>query len=298
MRIQPLSTYLPRCLFLIALGCLTACGTTKLESKWRDRPVAIDGADDDWSRAKFIIENTPVTMGLLNDDEHLYLSLTTMDRPLQMQIARRGFTVWFDPKGGKSKKYGIRFPLGDPLIGRRDQLAFGGMPGYGRPPGYPSPGGFGDTEDTSLDRTRLQTLFDELLQINELEILVQGAEPYRLLPGQEADLDVEVVYADGRLVYELKIGLSRLDPPLRSPMVKPGADIGMGFETPDIDWRALRRQMAADQSDGFGGGRTDFGDGPAGMGRGRGGYNEYGEDSRRPGESFQLWTKVRLGKSP
>ena len=305
MTTYPLWTRLPaRCSLLLALFCLTACGTTKLESKWRDRPVVVDGADGDWARAKFIIEKTPVTMGLLNDDEYLYLCLTTMDRPLQMQIARRGFTVWFDPKGGKGKKYGIRFPLGDPLIGRRDEAGFSAPGSFGRPPGYPGRGAFGPSMDESLDRRRLQALFDELLLINEVEILVQGAEPHRLVASGEADLDIEAVYADGRLVYELKIGLNRLNTSLRQPIVKPGAHLGMGFETPEIDWQALRQQMADRRPEGmgtggFGGERGDFGEGAPGLGRGRSGYGRgYGEDTRRPGESFQLWTKVRLAKGP
>lgn len=50
--------------------------------------------------------------GILNDNNSLYLRLSTRDRNLQRQLLVLDFTVWFDIKGGKKKNMGLHFPIG------------------------------------------------------------------------------------------------------------------------------------------------------------------------------------------
>ena len=51
-------------------------------------------------------EKQDVTVGLLNDEEFLYVSLLTSGS-VGRQAMATGLTVWFDPDGGKDEWYGI-----------------------------------------------------------------------------------------------------------------------------------------------------------------------------------------------
>ena len=114
---------------LISNFLLAGCTKLELTSQWRDGLVAIDGENREWTGATTYLEDNNAAIGLLNDEEYLYVSLLTMDRMLQNQIMRAGFTLWFDPNGGKDKTFGIRFPLGM-NSGEMDFLDRGG---FGRP---------------------------------------------------------------------------------------------------------------------------------------------------------------------
>ena len=98
-------------LLLLAV-CLIACGSQELDSAWRDREVAIDGVDDEWSGAVHYIDKENIAVGLFNDDTYLYVCLETVDFRKVQQVIGLGLTVWFDPGGGKDKAFGINFPLG------------------------------------------------------------------------------------------------------------------------------------------------------------------------------------------
>ena len=62
--------------------------------------------------AQYTIDDKPIIIGLQNDSNNLYLLLKAEDRDTQMMIMRGGLTVWLDSKGGKNKKFGIRYPVG------------------------------------------------------------------------------------------------------------------------------------------------------------------------------------------
>ena len=97
----------------ISITLFSGCITPKLNSNWRDNEVIIDGQDIEWRDVSSYYEkrsNTVITF--LNDKEHLYVRFSTRDRSLQRKLTTHGFTVWFDPEGGKKKRFGIHFPLG------------------------------------------------------------------------------------------------------------------------------------------------------------------------------------------
>lgn len=289
---------------LFALLTLS-CGGLMIDSRWPDRDIVIDGDDTDWQDLKFYVQDWPFDIGLANDADFLYLTLSTADRSLQRQAIMRGFEVWIDPNGGQSKILGVRYPLG--VAGR-------GREGFERAPGEQ---GLDDSfqgrryrDDREMLRgagpEQLQEAFERMLTGQQPMLLGRGSKEIRSLSMLgENDVRVMVTLADGRLVYEARFPL-RGQYPLPPLPSKPDKRIGIGFRTRDLDFsRAFqnRDELAGQRGGGFGGG--GFGGGQAGGGFG-GREGSYGDGVRRrrgPGfastiEPIEKWTKVTLAKSP
>lgn len=266
-----MSKILYRRTFLLGLAALSlvlaGCGATELTSQWRDREIVIDGDDVDWYDAKIHIDKTLVDIGIINDGDYLYVCLTSADRSTQMQIARTGFTLWFDPGGGKSKKLGVRFPRG-----MRGQEAWAGVRNMRRGQG-PDPG-------------QLKTMFDQLLLQGEMEIFeTKKKERRRLEVGRSSGPDVRAVYDRGRLVYELRMPLVQGDFAIG---VESGATVGVGFTTPELSSRGRGGNLGGLAGGGFGG---------RGAGGGRGGGRGGGGRGGNP-DPLEIWTKVELAPGP
>ena len=91
---------------------LTGCSSgLTLQSDWDNGTTKIDGSDADWQRGLYYCEESDFMYGIRNDAEYLYVFLKTQNRTTQRQIMGGGFTVWFDPEGGKSEALGIHYPI-------------------------------------------------------------------------------------------------------------------------------------------------------------------------------------------
>ncbi len=95
------------------------CSSLELKSEWRDREIAVDGDNSDWLGAMYYFEGTNVSVGILNDADSVYICMIAEDRFMRTQVMAQGFTIWFDPTGGKEKTFGIKFPIG--MQGLEDQ---------------------------------------------------------------------------------------------------------------------------------------------------------------------------------
>jgi hypothetical protein len=192
----------------VGVLAVTGCNGQSLDSRWRDRDVLVDGDATEWYNATTYLKSQKVSLGVMNDDAHLYILLTSADRATQTQVLARGFTVWFDPKGGKHETLGIRFPLG-----MRER--------FGRP---------GDDEDRPSERRRedgdrdggmgrngmdrmgrdlpdMETLVADLDKGDPpLEILTED-EARRSTVAQETDFGLALGSVNGVLVYELRVPL-------------------------------------------------------------------------------------------
>ena len=261
-------------LLAVTSGC-----TAKVDSKWLDRDIVIDGADADWQGAKLNIERTNVDFGIFNDDTYLYLVLGSMDRTLQMQMIRMGFTVWFDPEGKKSRGLGVRFPVRDLDMG----------PGWGRR----------GADRTAPDPERMAEMIEEALAHSEMEILNGGEEYGRRMPIAAAgDLVLRASYSAGRVIYELRVPLIHGPRAPYALGVYPGDEIGVGFEVVEVDRARMARERGGFDG-GYGGGGRGFGGGGGFGGRGPGG----GHRSERPrgggrAKPFKFWMKLRLSERP
>jgi len=140
-------------------------------------------------------------------------------------------TVWFDPKVGKKKIFGIHFPLG--MQDRRGSLMHSGS---GERP---------DQHDKMLEATQL-----------ELELLGPGEDECSTMfmdEVQKLGINVNVGNSQGILVYEVKVPLTQNEQRPYAIGTHTAGRIGVGFETAKMDEKKMGR-------------RGQMGGGPGGMG--------------------------------
>lgn len=254
----------------------------RIESRWRDRPIAIDGDSGDW-QGPFVPfdDKHPVAIGATNDGTFLYVVLTASEQTARMQIMRDGLIVWFDPAGGDKKHFGVKFPVGIDIAAGRD--------GFGR--------GRSRGEDP---RDRPRSTGDEPGQEpgqrapgfeppNRLEVLGPNKDDVRSFTRDRAPgIEARIAQVEGALVYELKVPLAPTSDYPYAIGSKPGAAIGIGLETPKRETAA----RGAGPGGGFGGG------GMGGGGRRRGGGMGGGRGDRRggfePAKPMKAWAVLQL----
>ena len=229
--IRPLAAVLVVMLTLPALG-----GRAKLESRYLDRDVTIDGAMVDWEGALTHFEDAQVDLGVLNDGEFVYLFLRSRDRQVGRQAMMLGLQLWLDAEGGDAKRFGIQYPPGVP----------------GGPSGM-----------RGADREQMRAKAEEALQ--NFELLGPGEE--RQTVGLDNALGIEVRTGGDNwdFTYELKIPLAVSELHPYAVGAEPGRAFGIVFETVEMDMDAMR-----EQSGGRGGMRGGMGGGGMGGGGGRG----------------------------
>ncbi len=271
-RVSGYSSFLLVMLLFVALqmGCRSVL---RLESTWRSRDISIDGKSDDWMGLKYYFEDVSVSVGLINDDRHLYVSMMTENRLVMSQIMMQGLTLWLDPKGGKEKALGIKFPLGRQEGERKQE-------------GGPVP-----PESTEMwNRENMTERFPEAL--TELAVLGPKEEVVEKLPVDDAKgIDVKLRVDAGLLTYEIRIPLFPSEEHPYAVGAKLGDTIGFGFESPKM---AMQRPAGMRDGGMRGGGR---GGPPGGMGGGSpggmGGMRGGGKGFQVPAK-LKIWAAVRL----
>jgi hypothetical protein len=248
-------------LALMLAGCRTFT-TFSTESRPLDHQVIVDGKTEDWQGDLFVAEGERIELGFLNDRENLYVCLLTTDNFVRAQILMQGLTVWFDPKGGTNKVFGIKFPVGLPPGERK-------MPLGDNPEGP-------DLENLPK------------VPMTEMEIIRSEKEPIQKLNVAEAQgIEVKVVPSSGLIVYELKIPLVKTEQHPIAVGAEPGKTIGIGFETPKFDPSQMPRRRVGGIP---GGGRP-----PMGGGAGQEGMGGYGRGFQLP-EGLKMWAIVSLAQ--
>ena len=253
-------------LSLLMCFIFVSCDNYQIESQWRDRDIVVDGRSADWLDALTYVEEFNVSVGIANDADFLYVCAVVGNPLVRMRVMRQGLTVWFDPKDGRKKSLGIRFPLGSQ--GRNER-----------------PVEFGEEPDMEI----LQRVF--LLSLNELEILGPGRKEKRRIKKTEAKgVDVAMSVSSGLLVYELKVPLIYSPEQSFAINVHPGRSFGIGIETSpqSRDKEQLSRPSRTEDM-----GRPGSGGNP-GMGR-TGGMNQM-PGGGRPAipKKLKLWLSVSL----
>jgi hypothetical protein len=265
-------------LFLIAgLALLAGCGGADLESKWLDRNVAVDGAGKEWRDATTYFEDEKLSVGLLNDGEFMYIALFVGEARTQAQVLTHGCTVWFDPSGDESEIFGVHYPLG---------MALGG-------------GGGPDRNEEEMPRM-IRPDADSLMKVlaaqpKILEIL--GPEPGELHTQGLRDNGIEVALRlqKSYLIYELKIPLAVDETRPYGVGAEPGAVIGVGLTTPEIQ-RPSRPRGRGPRMGGGMGGRGGF---PGGAGGRPGGPGTLRRGERpEPPSPLEVWATVKLAAPP
>ncbi len=252
-------------LLLLLTFLLVGCGNSKLElnSNWRDREITVDGKNADWSGAMLFFEEDNVSVGLLNDENFFYICLIVEDQFVRTQMMRQGFTLWFDPDGGKEKTFGIKYPLGMQANGRSMRR-----------------------DEQSMERSR-QAPGRRMI---ELEILGPGKDELKKMPIAEAKgIDIIVEFSSGMLVYELKVPLIQSEQHPYAIGAEAGSSVGIGLEMPKMEKSDMRGQM----SGGRGGG------GPSGGMRGGAGGRGMPGGGRRSQmrKPLKIWAVVQLASN-
>lgn len=252
----------------ITTFCIVGCGSSmQLNSQRPETEIIPDGDITEWENNLNYIEEKNVSVGFYNDDDNLYISFKTTDRSIIRQAMGRGFTIWLDAKGGKGKRFGIRFP-----IGRMGGGFMGDMPRR-------EDQGRTDFED-------MEKRFKGQLTIYELT--APGEKEPRLFNRDELSgirLDIKMNRDEG-MVYELQV-------PLNSSEQNPFAIELSGSQTVGVGFEAAQIERAQIPSQGGMGGRTP-GASRGGMGGGRGMGSGRGGQGMGMSEQFKLWTVVQL----
>jgi len=267
-------------LALLVLGDLVViagCGGLQMHSVWRDRDVVIDGVPSEWEGNATWVENPNISIGVMNDDDYLYLCLSTPVRGVAAQIMHQGMTVWFDPRGRGDKVFGIHCPIGfSGPPSERDRLG-----------------------DVARDRTKFEEMLAGELKSAGLTLQVLGpgeSDTLTLRAGEESDVQVMLGYESGRFVYELKTPLGRSDQHPYGMGYTGGSSISIGFETPEIALGSMDRRMSRGGPPSGGMGEPDGGD--------EGGFGAERPDRERPDrgpgpsdftfERLQVWGTVHM----
>jgi hypothetical protein len=303
-----------------AVAMAVGAETLRIESAWSAEAPAVDGKLADWSSPLVTLGSAPLSLGVRNDGEFLYVALASSDQATRMMLGAAGFTVWMDPSGKNKKAFGVSVP---PTMaggrGTRGGGSAGVPPGQsGQPPDWqsgPPQGQSGAPAQPGQEGQREPPQGGAggpggpvAGTITSIEVLGSSKDDRRRLEltyARTIGLDVAARMAEGVLVYELRVPLAVSEAQPHGVRSVPGATIGLGIET---------NQMPRPEGRGEGGGRSGMsgappGGGGGGMGGGMGGGGGQrggmgggppggGSDGRRELKPIKAWTVVLLAKAP
>lgn len=279
------------------------CSRVNLNCAWQATAIVVDGRTEEWSSPWYSFADDRIALSVTNDADFLYLGLAPSGSGVQSQMMQGGITVWLDPAGGKSRDFGIRYPLGR-----------GGRPG---PPDSIREGHPPDSE--ALRRPDPEAMRRAMESgPKELEILTEEGKALRRVPLSLAGgIEARAGFSEEQLAYEIKIPL-RSDPqhPLSAGLVA-GQLLGLGVEIAAAASGGSRTGQPGDQGGpggggsgppsgppGGGGGGPQGGGGPPGGGggpRGGGMPPGGGGPGGRPGgssDAIKVWVRVIPAESP
>ena len=292
-----------------AIAVAVAAETLRIESAWSTEAPAVDGRLTDWSSPLVTLGSVPLSLGVRNDGQFLYVALASSDQATRTMLGAAGFTVWMDPSGKTKKSFGITVPptmTGGPGMRGRG-------PG-GAPPAQPGQEGQQEPPQGGTagpDRAAIGTI---------TSIEVQGASKddkrrFELTYARTIGLDVAARMAEGVLVYEIQVPLPVSEARPYGVRSAPGATIGFGIETGQLPSPGGRGEeggrgrggmggappggggggSGGGMGGGMGGGGMTGGGAPGGMGGGPPGGGREGMRELKP---VKAWTVVQLAKPP
>jgi len=251
---------------------IDGCKKTEINSNWKSQNIVIDGDDEEWREVQIFPKGERIALGIINNDSDLYISFRTSDQSAIMQALSRGFTIWFDPKGGKKETFGVKYPIGVGIQGRRGLM-----------------------RNRSQSRTEMENRIKELLFIQSgIQIMGPEKEQVAQLPLiNDKGIMINTSYSKGQFVYELKVPIKKTATHVYAINVDPGSIIGIGFKTGKFDRETMRGKMMS-RGGGKPGGGMRPGGGMGGSGRGGSMGMRGGGMGPQMSESLEIWTKVTL----
>ncbi len=215
------------CLVAFVILCGEACRSHSFQSRWCDRQINIDGDDRDWWGALRYLEKWDISVGILNDEEHVYACLVSANREFRSRILRGGLIVWFDPRGGRGKDFGIRYPIG--TSPESDDILIDEARAKN------------DEERKEVERRRREMM---RASVEEVEFLGLYERRGRRVPvGTLEGIEIRIRYTEDVLVYEAKVAFTAEGPDAPPYVIRsaPGKKLGVGIVFPPADFDELRR---------------------------------------------------------
>jgi hypothetical protein len=186
----------------------SGCSRVNLNCAWQATAIVVDGQTEEWSSPWYSMADDRIALSVTNDADFLYLGLAPSGAGVQAQMMQGGITVWLDPAGGKSRDFGIRYPLG-----------------RGGHPGPPDSSRGGRPPDSEAMRRAMES------GPKELEILTEGGKARRRVALSDAGgIEARAGFSEEQFAFEIKIPL-RSDPqhPFSAGLVA-GQPLGLGVE--------------------------------------------------------------------
>ena len=286
-----------------AIAVAVAAETLRIESAWSTEAPAVDGKLTEWSSPLVTLGSVPLSLGVRNDGQFLYVALASSDQATRMMLGAAGFTVWMDPSGKSKRSFGITVP----------PIMTGGPGMRGRGPSGEPPAQPGQEDQKAPTQAGPGGPSGPAIgTITSIE--VQGASKddkrrFELAYARTIGLDVAARMAEGVLVYELRVPLPVSEAQPYGVRSAPGATIGLGIETGQLPTPGGRGEEGGRGRGGMGGGSG------GGMGGGMGGAGGMGSGGGQPGgmgggppgggregmrelKPIKVWTVVSLAKGP
>jgi hypothetical protein len=260
-----------------AMGLFAACDSPRLLSQWRTGAITIDGSDLEWDN---ILEypadiNPNIGIGIVNDNDYLYLCITSDDKATVSKILMAGFTLAFKSPSDKTKLFGIHFPLGMKMTRIE-----------------------GEKGDPEAMKARMEA------SLQMLALLGPGKNDTVFMPVERAESSGVVVRVSPSMdqcTYELKVPLKRTA--LTPYAISAGKDsaVTITFETGEMTRPAGKPPMGDRGGPPGGGGMPPhvgqgFGGGSSGGGPGGGGPPPGGSHDMQ--EPLKVTCTLQFSRSP
>lgn len=199
-------------LVIISLsGFFGGCGTTiELTSIPVKNKILIDGNASDWAANLKYLSDEKVALGVTNDNNYLYLCLTTTDMSKVMPMFVGGFTVWVENEDNDVNKIGIKYPLNNIVSESRIML---------------NPGEF-------RKRGRDMIISKMINKQDEIRILNKDDFPVTVISTSDSSsLTARLGFNNGQFVYELRLPLKLDEQNKYGINAVPGNKLLVKFET-------------------------------------------------------------------
>lgn len=204
MKTRKMLLILPLFILIIFAGC----GTTPELISTTPNNISIDGNAADWGANLKYFPDEKAAIGVSNNNQYLYLCLTTNDLGSIMPMFAKGFVVWLENEKSDSS-IGIKYPLHNIVNEAKIMI---------------NPEAFQEKGRGMM----LKKIIDEQ---NEIRILNKDNFPVTSIPTSDSSgLTARIGYNNDQFVYELRVPINNNKEKYYIHAI-PGEKILVKFET-------------------------------------------------------------------